>query len=146
MVGTGIDPEGIDNNPAYYTLVLEATWQTAWQTSANATNTGTGTANTTNATNNGTGTDTDTGAGTAIVGGSYGGDEAQRQRRPLAPAGVDVAAWLDGWSAQRCGRKAASASKAWAALLNTVYKNSSKQIYEHHMKYCPSTIPDGAGW
>jgi hypothetical protein len=26
-VGVGIDPEGIDNNPAYYTMVLESAWR-----------------------------------------------------------------------------------------------------------------------
>lgn len=91
VVGTGIDPEGIDNNPMYYSLVFDAAWSSAGE--------------------------------------------------PFS-----VSEFVAHWADQRCERRAASALAAWTALMDTVYKDSGEQVYEHHMKYCPSTAPDGSGW
>eukprot|EP00041_Stephanoeca_diplocostata_P021284 m.492801 g.492801 ORF g.492801 m.492801 type:complete len:897 (+) comp21786_c0_seq2:46-2736(+) len=90
IAGVGIDPEGIDTNPAYYTFMLDSAWR-------NAT--------------------------------------------------VNVTEWLRKWSVQRCGRYSDNAAHAWDILAMTVYGHAPQQTYEHHMAYCPTTMPvDGSGW
>jgi alpha-N-acetylglucosaminidase len=89
IAGVGIDPEGIDNNPAYYSFLLESAWRTT---------------------------------------------------------PIDTAEWLEQWGVQRCGGESVAARKAWALLARTVYANASAATYEHHMAYCPTTMPQGSGW
>lgn len=89
MVGVGIDPEGIDQNPPYYTMVLDTAWR---------------------------------------------------------QAEVDTNQWLQKWGVQRCGADSDKVKRAWSLLADTVYKNSSAQTFEHHMKYCTTTMPGGSGW
>ena len=60
---------------------------------------------------------------------------------------VDTGAWLDDWAVQRCGGPdAADAIAAWRLLAATVYADRSGEVYEHHMAYCPTWMPDGSGW
>lgn len=59
---------------------------------------------------------------------------------------LNASSWLESWAIQRCGRYSANAVKAWRLLGETVYAHSSKQNYEHHMAYCPTTMPQGSGW
>jgi hypothetical protein len=80
----------IDNNPAYYTFLLEQAWRA----------------------------------------------------QPLP----NVSTWLQAWGVQRCGRDSPRVRQAWAILAETVYAPASEQIYEHHMGYCPTTMPEGSGW
>lgn len=88
LVGHGIDPEGINQNPAYYQVVLDNAWR-------------------------------------------------------ADP--VNASAWLAGdWSTQRCGRASDLAQDAWSLLARTVYSDSSKQHYEHHMKCGHDANCDGA--
>ena len=117
MAGVGIDPEGIDQNPAYYTLLLESAWRTDASVTA-----GTSTIETT----------TDA---TALA-----------TTTPSIPIPVNVSLWVKDWARQRCGRFSKSADQAWALLQQTVYAHSPTQTYEHHMKYCPTTMPYGSGW
>eukprot|EP00039_Didymoeca_costata_P009204 m.121502 g.121502 ORF g.121502 m.121502 type:complete len:868 (-) comp14399_c0_seq4:356-2959(-) len=88
MAGVGIDPEGIDQNPVYYTKLFDSAW-----------------------------TPTD-----------------------------NTSTYLQKWSTQRCGKESDNAAQAWALLGNTVYKHDNAQTFEHHMKYCPTTMPGGSGW
>ena len=157
-VGTGIDPEGIDNNPAYYTLVLDAAWSKSSKTTHGQQQDANGSTGNNTARGQQQGVAGSSSSKTAHgqqqgVAGSSGSKTAHGQHHGVngsegnattvpthdQPQGVDVAGFMENWSWQRCGHKAESASKAWAALLTTVYKNSGAQIYEHHMKYCPST-------
>lgn len=89
VVQVGIDPEGIDQNPAYYSFLLETAWRS----------------------------------------------------KP-----VNTTAWLQHWGLQRCGRESDKVAQAWSILANTVYADASAQVYEHHMGYCPTTMPEGSGW
>ena len=59
---------------------------------------------------------------------------------------ADVGGWLDSWAVQRCGQKSELASQAWKLLGSTVYADAPAQTYEHHMAYCPTTMPFGSGW
>eukprot|EP00040_Diaphanoeca_grandis_P012322 m.62506 g.62506 ORF g.62506 m.62506 type:complete len:871 (+) comp23167_c0_seq2:160-2772(+) len=90
MIGVGIDPEGIDTNPAYYHLLLD----TAWRSTT-----------------------------------------------------INVSTYLASWADQRCGVAGVQDVRdAWAILGNTVYSNNDAQSYEHHMGYCPTSMPEGSGW
>jgi alpha-N-acetylglucosaminidase len=89
IAGVGMDPEGIDNNPAYYSFLLESAWRSA---------------------------------------------------------PVNTTVWLQDWGVQRCGRESEKVRQAWAILAETVYADSQAQVYEHHMGYCPTTMPEGSGW
>jgi hypothetical protein len=59
---------------------------------------------------------------------------------------ADVAQYLRSWARQRCGRASGKAEAAWQALGRTVYASDKAQTYEHHMKYCPTTMPEGSNW
>lgn len=59
---------------------------------------------------------------------------------------VNTTEWLQQWGTQRCGAESAAAREAWALLASTVYADSQAAVYEHHMGYCPTTMPDGSGW
>jgi alpha-N-acetylglucosaminidase len=89
IVGVGLDPEGIDQNSAYWGSLLDGAWRR--------------------------------GAGNAT-------------------------SYLQQWGERRCGRQSAKAAEAWAILARTVYADAKDQVYEHHMAYCPTTMPDGSGW
>ena len=58
---------------------------------------------------------------------------------------TNVSAWLQQWGTQRCGGPSDSARRAWALLAETVYADSKADVYEHHMAYCPTTMPQGSG-
>lgn len=89
LLQVGIDPEGIDQNPAYYSFLLETAWRS----------------------------------------------------KP-----VNTTAWLQHWGRQRCGHESDKVAQAWGILANTVYADAGAQVYEHHMAYCPTTMPEGSGW
>ena len=107
IAGVGLDPEGINNNPAYFAYLLEGAWRTVKQNTSEWLQ--------------------DWGARRCAGGAGAGG---------VHTASVAAAA----------GSAAASARAGWALLAETVYKNDAKQIYEHHMGYCPTTMPLGSGW
>lgn len=58
---------------------------------------------------------------------------------------VNVSDWLQAWGVQRCGRDHPKVRQAWSLLANTVYADSKASVYEHHMAYCPTTMPQGSG-
>ena len=58
---------------------------------------------------------------------------------------TNVSAWLQQWGTQRCGGPSDSARRAWALLAETVYADDTADVYEHHMAYCPTTMPQGSG-
>ena len=113
LSGVGMDPEGIDQNPAYYEMVLEAAWRdqtidvAAW-----------------------------------VAGGSSAADAAVATAAANATPSTGAAAGSS-WAAQRCGTAAGSSAvnAAWTLLASTVYAHNSAQHYEHHMKYCPTAMP-----
>ena len=112
--GVGIDPEGIDQNPAYYEMALEAAWRdetidvAAW-----------------------------------VAGGGGDGGAAGADADAVVAAPSTGAAAGSSWAAQRCGTAGGSvaANAAWVLLGRTVYAHNSAQHYEHHMKYCPTAMP-----
>jgi len=62
------------------------------------------------------------------------------------PQPANATAWLETWADMRCGKVSQYARQAWLLLGETVYKHDSAQDYEHHVAYCPTTMPQGSGW
>jgi alpha-N-acetylglucosaminidase len=129
FAGVGISMEGIDQNAAYYTAVLDAVW-------APSTPTGT----------------TDEGDNATAAAVATGGNSSSCPNCcvpsclcscccpvPVDPPGRNTTRWLIDWGHSRCGKALPEVTAAWGLLAKTVYRPG--QPSGLHRKYCSAYAP-----